>query len=120
MQTAFRLRLCFGGIGGSGISKLTLYQRLSGLMYAITCMANVLLTISLFAMPAVLLSGGQMIAYDNEGDLRWLIRSCWLALICNRLNEFVTFLPAGYRTGQRGSRALLWMAPCKLCTPNNR
>ena len=87
-------------------------------MYSITCLANILLTISFLAMPAVLISGGQMIAYASEADLRWLIRSCWLALICNRLNEFVTFLPPGYRTGQRGSRALLWMSPCKILTPS--
>ena len=113
MQTALRLRFC---LGGSEIRKLTMHQRVSGFMYAIACLANVLLAVALFAMPAVLISGGQMIAYANETDLRWLIRSCWLALICNRLNELVTFLPAGYRMGQRGSRALLWMAPCKFWT----
>jgi len=117
MQTALRLRFC---LGGSEIRNLTLSQRISGFMYAIACLANILLTVSLFAMPAVLISGGQMIAYANEEDLRWLIRSCWLALICNRVNEIVTFLPAGYRTGQRGSRSLLWMAPCESHAHTNR
>ncbi|KAL9126812.1 MAG: hypothetical protein Q9217_004186, partial [Psora testacea] len=67
-------------------------------------------------MPAVLISGGRMVAYAEVWQLRWLIRSCWLAFIVNRVSELSMFLPSGYLTGQRGSRAILWMAPYHTIT----
>lgn len=111
MQTAGRLRF---SLWGSETLRLTFAQRISGLMYAIITLFNILLTVSLFSMPAVLISGGRMVAYATDDQLRWLIRSCWLAFALNRICELTVFLPAGYRNGQRGTRAILWMAPCKF------
>ena len=111
MQTAGRLRF---SLWGTEVRRLTFYQRISGLIYAVTCLFNIFLTMSLFSMPAVLISGGRMVAYATDDQLRWLIRSCWFAFAVNRISELALFLPSGYRTGQRGSRAILWMAPCKL------
>ena len=82
-------------------------------MYAIITLFNVFPTMSLFSMPGVLASGGRMVAYATDNELRWLIRACWLAFILNRICELSLFLPAGYRNGQRGTRAILWMAPCE-------
>ena len=110
MQTAGRLRF---SLFGHEIRNLTVAQRLSGFMYAVTCLFNVFLTAALFSMPAVLISGGRMVAYTDTEQLRWLIRSCWLAFIMNRICELSLFIPSGYRNGQRGSRAILWMAPCR-------
>lgn len=62
-------------------------------------------------MPVVLVSGKPLVAYANDEELRWLIRACFAAFMCNRLSELALFLPSGYATGQRGSRAQLWMAP---------
>lgn len=113
MQTASRLRFF---IWGSNIRRLTVAQRLSGFMYAIISLFNIFLAISLFAMPAVLISGGRMVAYAEAWQLRWLIRACWLAFTVNRISELSMFLPSGYLTGQRGSRAILWMAPYHTIT----
>ena len=113
MQTASRLRF---SLWGPTIRRLTVAQRLSGFMYAVISLFNVFLTLSLFAMPAVLISGGRMVAYAEAWQLRWLIRSCWLAFAVNRISEFSMFLPSGYLTGQRGSRAILWMAPYHTMT----
>lgn len=63
-------------------------------------------------MPVVLISGGRMVAYATDDQLRWLIRACFLAFAVNRMCELSMFLPPGYRNGQRGTRAILWMAPC--------
>jgi hypothetical protein len=86
-------------------------QRLSSFVYALLSLFNIFLTLSLFAMPVVLISNKQMVAYANDEQLRWLIRSCFAALVANRLCEIALYLPSGYATGQRGSRAQLWMAP---------
>lgn len=90
---------------------MTFYQRLSTFIYAVLSLFNIILTISLFALPVVLISGKPLIAYTNGTQLRWLIRACFASLFTNRLCEFALFIPSGYQTGQRGSRAQLWMSP---------
>lgn len=65
-------------------------------------------------MPIVLISGGTLIAYATNDQLRLLARLCSVALLTNRLNEWIMTLPAGYRLGQRDAGAMLWMAPCRF------
>ncbi|VZH94692.1 unnamed protein product [Fusarium fujikuroi] len=55
--------------------------------------------------------GDKLVAYATDEQLRWLIRACFASVISNRLCEFALFIPAGYHTGQRGSRYQLWMSP---------
>jgi hypothetical protein len=92
---------------------MSLFQRLSGFVYTVSSLFTIFLTASLLTMPIVLISGGTMIAYANSDQLRMLARLCFIALIANRLNEWVMTLPAGYRLGQRDAGAMMWMAPCK-------
>ncbi|KAK5119298.1 hypothetical protein LTR85_007654 [Meristemomyces frigidus] len=108
VDTSFKLRFC---LWGKDIKQLTFYQRMSSFIYAILSLYNIFLTLSLFALPLVLISGNRLIAYANDNQLRWLIRACFIALATNRVCELALFLPSGYATGQRGSRAQLWMAP---------
>ena len=109
VDTSFKLRFC---LWGKDIKHLTFYQRMSSFIYAVLSLYNIFLTLALFALPCVLLSGSRLIAYANEGQLRWLIRACFTALATNRLCELALYLPSGYGTGRRGSRAQIWMAPC--------
>lgn len=90
---------------------MTFAQRASGFIYAFLSLFNVFLTLSIFAMPIVLIMNKPLVAYATENQLRWLIRACFAAMMCNRLCEFVLFIPAGYATGQRGSRSQMWMSP---------
>jgi hypothetical protein len=92
---------------------MSLFQRLSGFVYTISSLFTVFLTASLFTMPIVLISGGTLIAYATDDQLRLLTRLCFVALLANRCNEWVMTLPAGYRLGQRDAGAMIWMAPCK-------
>ena len=84
---------------------------MSSFIYAVLSLYNIFLTLSLFALPIVLITGNRLVAYANDNQLRWLIRACFAALMSNRLCELALFLPSGYATGQRGSRAQIWMAP---------
>lgn len=93
---------------------MSLFQRLSGFVYTISSLFTVFLTASLLTMPIVLISGGTLIAYATDDQLRLLARLCFVALIANRMNEWVMTLPAGYRLGQRDAGAMMWMAPCKI------
>lgn len=90
---------------------MTLMQRLSSFVYAISSLFTIFLTMSLFTLPIVLISGGTLVAYSNNDQLRWLIRLCFFAFTTSRLNEYITYIPAGYRIGQREVGAMMWMAP---------
>ncbi|KAK5994128.1 Cellulose synthase catalytic subunit-like protein [Cladobotryum mycophilum] len=108
VDTSFKLNFC---LWGDKVKQMTFAQRFSGALYASLSLYTILLSISLFAIPIILCMGKPLVAYANDEQLRWLIRTCFATTICNRLCEFVLFIPAGYHTGQRGSRYQLWMAP---------
>lgn len=63
--------------------------------------------------PIVLVSGFRLVAYADNEQLRWLIRLAFFSLIMNRFNEWVAFVPVGYRFAWRGNLNTLWMAPCE-------
>ncbi|PMB65940.1 Cellulose synthase catalytic subunit (UDP-forming) [Beauveria bassiana] len=111
VDTAFKLKFC---LYGDKVKQMSFAQRFSGFLYASLSLYTVLLTVSLFAIPIILLMRRPLVAYNDQvGDeqLVWLIRACFAATITNRLCEFALFLPAGYHTGQRGSRYQIWMSP---------
>lgn len=108
VDTAFKLKFC---LYGDKVKQMTPAQRFSGFMYASLSLYTVLLTISLFAIPIILIMRRPLVAYASGDQLRWLLRICFASTITNRLCEFALFLPAGYHTGQRGSRYQLWMSP---------
>lgn len=90
---------------------MTFFQRMCSFIYACLALFNIFLFLSMFAMPIVLIMNKPLVAYANDEQLRWLIRACFATMISNRLCEVFLFLPAGYSTGQRGSRMQLWMSP---------
>ncbi|KAF1990738.1 glycosyltransferase family 2 protein [Aulographum hederae CBS 113979] len=108
VDTSLKLNFC---LWGEAVRKLTFFQRLSSFIYAVLSFYNIFLTLSLFAMPVVLISGKPLVAYATDNQLRWLIRACFASLFVNRICEIALFLPSGYSTGQRGARAQLWMSP---------
>ena len=108
VDTALKLNFC---LWGDNVRQMTAAQRFSGFLYATLSLYTILVTASLFAIPIILAWGKPLIAYANDEQLRWLIRACFAATISNRLCEFALFIPAGYHTGQRGSRYQLWMSP---------
>ncbi|KIH91981.1 glycosyltransferase family 2 [Sporothrix brasiliensis 5110] len=108
VDTSFKLNFC---LWGDSVRQMTFAQRFSGFLYASLSLYTILLNISLFAIPVILLLGKQLVAYADENQLRWLVRACFAAMMSNRLCELVMFIPAGYHTGQRGSRYQLWMSP---------
>ncbi|KAJ5093506.1 hypothetical protein N7456_009367 [Penicillium angulare] len=108
VDTAFKLKFC---LWGDAVRRMTVAQRFSGFLYATLSLYTLLLTASLFAIPIILLWGKQLVAYANQDELHWLIWACFAATLSNRLCEFALFIPAGYNTGQRGSRYQLWMSP---------
>ncbi|CAK7564617.1 MAG: hypothetical protein SEPTF4163_002512 [Sporothrix epigloea] len=108
VDTSFKLNFC---LWGDSVRQMSFAQRFSGFLYASLSLYTILLNISLFAIPVILILGKQLVAYADENQLRWLVRACFAAFISNRMCEFVLFIPAGYHTGQRGSRYQLWMSP---------
>ena len=108
LQTALKLNFC---LYGPTIQKMSLPQRLSGFVFTIDAFFKIFLQIALLTIPIVLLSGGTLVAFATYGQLRWQIRLAFINLVLIRLQEFVAFLPSGYRLAQRDSGAQMWMAP---------
>ena len=95
---------------------MTFFQRLSGFVFTVSAFFTLFSIVAMLTMPVVLISGGTLVAYSTPADLRWQIRYCFIAIMTARLNEYVTFLPAGYRINQRGGDSMLWMAPYHAMT----
>ncbi|CAK7216515.1 hypothetical protein SCUCBS95973_002824 [Sporothrix curviconia] len=113
VDTSLKLNFC---LWGDAVRHMTFPQRFSGFLYSFLSLYSILFSVSLFAIPIILVMGHALIAYETENQLRWLIRLCFIALITTRINEVFLFMPAGYHTGQRGSRYQLWMSPyISLC-----
>jgi hypothetical protein len=111
VQTSVKLRFC---LWGPLVKHMTFFQRLCGFIYTIASLLTVALVISMFTSPVVLISGGNLVPFSDYKELQWLIRAWFASHFVNRLNEAITYLPSGYLTGQRESRAVLWMAICEF------
>ena len=68
----------------------------------------------MFTSPIVLVAHGNLVPFSSYDQLRWLIWAMFGSMILNRLNEYIAYLPTGWRTGQREARAVMWMAICEL------
>jgi glycosyltransferase involved in cell wall biosynthesis len=108
LQTALKLNFC---LYGDTIKGMTFFQRLSGFVFTIDAFFKIFLMIALLTIPIVLCSGGTLVAYTNAHQLRWQIRLSFINLVLTRLQEWIAYLPSGYRLAQRDSGAQMWMAP---------
>ncbi|KAF7855443.1 hypothetical protein EAF04_010185 [Stromatinia cepivora] len=87
------------------------FARLSAFVFAIDTFFKIFLVIALLTTPIVLISGGQLVAYNSESQLKWQVRLCFIQLVLTRLNEWITYNPSGYRLAKRDAGAQMWMAP---------
>lgn len=108
VNTSFTLKFC---LWGDKVRHMKFWPRLSGFIYSVTALFSIVLLISLFALPIVLISGKPLIAYATDEQLHLLIWSAFATVVISRIGEVVMFAPAGYTNGQRGARSQLWMAP---------
>ena len=113
LQTALRLNFCLFGTEVKGMSFLA---RVSGFVFATNALSKVFLLIAFLTIPIVLFVGGQLVVYTSSSQLRWQIRLSFIALVFKRLNEWITYLPSGYRLAQRDTQSELWMAPFHAIT----
>jgi hypothetical protein len=108
VDTSFKLNLC---LWGDKVQHMTSAQRFSGFLYAALNIFNILLTLSLFSIPIILIMGKPLVAYATTQQLQWLIWACFAATMSQRACEFILFMPAGYHTGRRESRYSFWLSP---------
>lgn len=92
---------------------MSLLQRFCGFVFTLATLSTLPSTASLLLFPIVLVSGFRLVAYADDDQLRWLIRLAFISLLTNRVNEWIAFVPAGYRFAWRGNLENLWMAPCQ-------
>jgi hypothetical protein len=95
---------------------MTVFQRLSGFVFSVDALFKIFFPIAIATIPIVLDAGKNLVTYKDETQLRWLIRFYLMMLATQRLNEWITYIPSGYRLGRHGGRALIWMAPYHATT----
>lgn len=108
LQTAMKLNFC---IYGPIVRNMNVLQRLSGFVFPVGALFSICLTITLLTIPIVLISGGTLVAYASNHELRWQIRFAFTTLCLTRIHEFVAYIPSGYRLAQRDAAAHIWMTP---------
>lgn len=113
LQTALKLKFC---LYGDLVKGMSFFARLSAFVFAVDAFFKIFILIALLTIPIVLLSGGQLVAYTTNTELRWQIRLCFISLVLARTNEYITYRPSGYRLAKRDSAAQLWMAPFHALT----
>ncbi|RDW76064.1 hypothetical protein BP5796_06885 [Coleophoma crateriformis] len=113
LQTALKLKFC---LFGDLVKGMSFFARLSAFVFAIDAFFKIFLLMALLTIPIVLISGGQLVAYSTTSQLRWQLRLCFISLVLTRLNEWITYLPSGYRLAQRDTGAQMWMAPYHAMT----
>ena len=97
---------------GQVCREMSIFQRFCGLVFALDTLSTVPATISLLLFPVVLASGFRLVAYAHDDQLRWLIRLCFFSLFTSRVNDWIAFIPAGYRFAWHSYLGSLWMSPC--------
>jgi cellulose synthase/poly-beta-1,6-N-acetylglucosamine synthase-like glycosyltransferase len=107
-QTAIKLNFC---LYGRLVRRMSVCARLSATVSAMDVLFKIFLPIALSSIPVVLISGGQLVAFTSYTQLRWKTRLCFASLILRRLNEYISFIPSGYRLAHRDTVAQIWMAP---------
>ncbi|KAF6227974.1 hypothetical protein HO133_007702 [Letharia lupina] len=108
VQTSAKLNFFLFGRICRGMSVL---HRFTGFVFTLGTLSTVSAMGSLLMFPIVLVSGFRLVAYADNDQLRWLLRLAFFSLAINRVNEWVAFVPAGYRFAWRGNLNTLWMAP---------
>jgi hypothetical protein len=113
LQTAVKLHWF---LWGKDIKQMTFFQRLSGIVFSMDALFKMFLLISMLTVPVVLCSGGTLVAYTNDVQLRWQIRLCTISLLLTTINLVVSYLPSGYRLGRQEGISTIWMAPYHAIT----
>lgn len=113
LQTAVKLKFC---LWGDMVKGMGFFARLSAFVFAIDAFFKIFLVVALLTIPIVLISGGQLVAYSTQNQLRWQIRLGFANLVLTRFNEWITYLPSGYRLAQRDIGAQMWMVPYHAMT----
>ncbi len=110
VQTSARLNYF---LFGQGCREMSLLQRFCGFVFALAALSTIPATAALLLLPIVLASGFRLVAYADDDQLRWLIRLAFFSILTSRINEWIAFVPAGYRFAWHGNLATLWMSPCQ-------
>ncbi len=97
---------------GEASRKLTVRQRLTGLIYTILSFSNISTTISLLIAPITLLSGSPLIIYSTKEECRTLLRLAFVCMASEWLDDCIVSLITGYRIAMCEGHAAYWISPC--------
>ena len=98
---------------GEASSKMTVRQRMIGLIYTILALSHISTTMSLLITPVALLSGSPLVIYSGKEELRVLLRLAFVCMAAEWLDDCIVSLITGYRIAICEGHAAYWISPCK-------
>lgn len=96
-----------------------LRQRMVADIYVILSLCNMLTAVGMATLLVSLASGKPLIAFQDDGELRALIRLACMATICEWLDDCVVALVTGYQIAISEGHINYWIAPCRVFIPSS-
>lgn len=105
-------------IYGEKSQHMSFRQRLTGLIYALLSLCNIVTTLSILVIPFILYSGSPLVVFTQKNDLCILLRLISFFVITEWLDDCIVSLITGYRIALSEGHATFWISPCTYLTSN--
>lgn len=109
IRNSLFLRFC---ISSPLVKQMNYAQRLAAFTSCINPWVGAILYPLWWCLILICLMGGRpFVPASTSSDLRRLLRNHLLFCLVNRLHEYISSIPYGYRTFRRKREATVWLAP---------
>jgi len=98
---------------GAKARRMGLRQRVTGLIYVILSLCNILTTVGMGTLLVSISTKKSLIIYSNERELRRLVQLVCACIITEWFDDCVVALITGYRIAISEGHINFWIAPCE-------
>ena len=98
---------------GTKARRMGFRQRMTGLIYVIQSLCNILTTIGMVTLLISLSTGKDLIIYSDRKELRTQVQLVCVCIITEWLDDCVIALITGYQIAICEGHINFWIAPCK-------
>lgn len=92
---------------------MNLRQRLTGLIYVIVSLCNILTTFGMVTLLLSIGSGRPLVVYKHEEDFQTLLQLVCVLTLSEWLDDYFVGLITGCRIAVSEGHINYWIAPCK-------
>jgi len=99
-------------VWGPRCRMMSVKQRIIGLIYVIHSIGNIFMTLSILALPLVLLSGQALVTYSGKDDLRLLLWFAFAFTLSEWLEDCIVARVVSYSIAVAETHATYWISTC--------